>query len=136
MEQFMPDSKFSSEHDMPLSHYDLHGVVNHYGSLGFGHYVSFTKNAFDNNWYKYDDNIREQVKEEEIEKESAYLLFYVRKDIPDKDVSQILPNIEESVFLGKPVKTVGGKDGFIVEVFDHDSFNVKFKEEKTPKRLE
>ena len=46
--------------------YDLHGVVNHYGTLGFGHYVSFTRNPFDQKWYKYDDINAEEVSEEKI----------------------------------------------------------------------
>ena len=41
--------------------------------------------------------------ESQLEKESAYLLFYIRKDVIDKNVSFILPNIETSFFAGKPV---------------------------------
>lgn len=58
--------------------YNLHGIVNHYGSLGFGHYVSFVKNQFDEKWYRYDDMTREEVSESELHKESAYMLFYLR----------------------------------------------------------
>ncbi len=43
------------------SRYDLHGVVNHFGSMGYGHYISYLLNCFDNKWYKYDDNVREVV---------------------------------------------------------------------------
>ena len=46
------------------SQYDLHGIVNHYGTLGYGHYASFVKNYYDQTWYKYDDDIRIEVKEE------------------------------------------------------------------------
>ena len=38
--------------------YDLYGIVNHYGSLSFGHYVSIVKNLEENKWYKYDDSAR------------------------------------------------------------------------------
>lgn len=41
--------------------YDLYGIVNHYGSLSFGHYVSIVKNLEENKWYKYDDSARMQV---------------------------------------------------------------------------
>ena len=41
--------------------------------------------------------------ESQLEKESAYLLFYIRKDVIGKSVSYILPNIETSFFAGKPV---------------------------------
>lgn len=64
--------------------YDLHGMVNHYGTLGFGHYVSYTKNHIDKKWYRYDDLYREEVSEDSLHKASAYLLFYVRKDIAEK----------------------------------------------------
>ena len=85
--------------------YDLHGIVNHYGTLGFGHYISFTRNPFDNKWYKYDDLNREEVPEEKIHKESAYLLFYIRKDVLEQSLNQVIPNIESDLFPGKPIKT-------------------------------
>ena len=115
----------------------MHGTVNHYGTLGFGHYVSFVKNAFDQTWYKYDDNVRQEVKEDQIEKESAYLLFYIRKDVIDKDLSQLLPNIETSLFPGKPVRVKGltPKEGFILEVMSEDMVVVKFKDETMPRRV-
>lgn len=56
---FCSDAKFLKEtlHIDPM--YNLHGIVNHYGTLGFGHYVSFVKNEFDEKWYRYDDMKRE-----------------------------------------------------------------------------
>ena len=44
--------------------YDLYGVVNHYGSLHFGHYISIVKNAQENKWYQYDDSTRTLVNED------------------------------------------------------------------------
>ena len=93
MTAFTTDSRFIIEELKIDPSYNLHGVVNHYGTLGFGHYVSYTRNPFDNKWYNYDDRYREEVSEETINKESAYLLFYIRKDIENKDLSMILPNI-------------------------------------------
>ena len=78
--------------------------MNHYGQLGFGHYVSYTKNPFEDKWYRYDDLYREEVNENQINKESAYLLFYVRKDMESKDLSQVMPDIEKDYFVGKPIK--------------------------------
>ena len=94
--------------------YDLHGMVNHYGTLGFGHYVSYTKNHNDSKWYRYDDLYREEVTEDQLHKESAYLLFYVRKDLDSKLLEQVMPNIEDEYFAGKPVKFQNA-DGFVVE---------------------
>ena len=84
MTQFMSDAEFVKKELQIEPSYNLHGVVNHYGHLGFGHYVSYTKNPFDQKWYRYDDLSREEVDEKQINKESAYLLFYVRKDIEAK----------------------------------------------------
>ena len=75
---FCSDASFIRETLQIEPLYNLHGIVNHYGTLGFGHYVSFTRNPFDQKWYRYDDLNREEVQEEELHKESAYLLFYVR----------------------------------------------------------
>ena len=94
MSQFITDLNFVTQQLQIEVKYDLHGVVNHYGTLGFGHYVSFTRNPFDKKWYRYDDMNREEVSEEKIQKESAYLLFYVRRDLEHKTLAQILPDIE------------------------------------------
>jgi ubiquitin C-terminal hydrolase len=61
--------------------YDLYGIINHYGSLSFGHYISTIKNFDENQWYQYDDSHRTQISEDQIQKEAAYILFYVRKDL-------------------------------------------------------
>lgn len=90
---FCTDTKFLKETFEIEPIYDLHGIVNHYGTLGFGHYVSFVKNQFDGKWYKYDDLGREEVTEDKLHKESAYILFYLRKDVENKDVSQVMPHI-------------------------------------------
>jgi len=40
------DYKFTTNLDISTQ-YDLVGVINHYGSLSFGHYVSMSKNPYD-----------------------------------------------------------------------------------------
>lgn len=74
-------------------HYDLCGIINHYGSLTYGHYVSINKNPYDGKWYKYDDQFRIEIPESQIAKENAYILFYIRKDVLDKKLSDIFPSI-------------------------------------------
>lgn len=101
---FCSDAKFLKETLEIEPLYDLHGIVNHYGTLGFGHYVSFVKNHFEGKWYRYDDLSRDEVQEDHIHKESAYLLFYVRKDLESKAIADVMPDIEKDVFVGKPVK--------------------------------
>jgi ubiquitin C-terminal hydrolase len=52
--------------------YELFGVVNHFGSMTFGHYIAYVKK---NDWVTYDD---EKVKKCNVNGDNAYLLFYKR----------------------------------------------------------
>ncbi len=66
--------------------YDLFAVSNHYGSMGFGHYVTFAKNHLTKNWYKFDDARVTQISEAEICSPDAYILFYKRKSLANTEV--------------------------------------------------
>ena len=86
--------KNMSEHSEKNVTYDLYAVINHMGSLGGGHYVSYTKNPINGLWYHYDDSKCVQIPDEEVENElvtkSAYILFYkknngTRFDFSDSD---------------------------------------------------
>ena len=98
------------------SKYDLHGYVNHMGTLSNGHYTATLRNPFNRKWYVYDDHHVSEVSETGLMKEHAYLLFYVRKDLQHKNLRDSFPNIENDIFLGKPVKTQDGKDAYILEM--------------------
>ena len=90
-------------------HYDLYGIINHFGSLHFGHYTSLIKNLQENKWYQYDDSHRSFVPEDQIHKESAYILFYIRKDVQNKSrLDDIFPHLARDMFPGKPVTTDKG----------------------------
>lgn len=54
---FVTDVDFLNSMNIDLK-YDLYGIINHYGTLSFGHYVSIIKNLQENKWYKYDDSSR------------------------------------------------------------------------------
>ena len=60
--------------------YDLFGVVNHHGSLEYGHYTAFCKNYHDHKWYEYNDRIVKKIppenEEDIIVNKFAYVLFY------------------------------------------------------------
>jgi len=60
--------------------YDLFGVVNHSGSVNFGHYTANCKNWKDGKWYNFNDSFVSEVSEKDIVSRSAYLLFYERKN--------------------------------------------------------
>ncbi|OQR81726.1 ubiquitin-specific protease [Thraustotheca clavata] len=73
------------------THYDMYGVVNHQGALGGGHYTAYAKNRVDGNWYSYDDDRVRLIEESKVVTSSAYLCFYVRKDMDDLTVDTIFP---------------------------------------------
>lgn len=60
---FVHDQEFLKKQGID-STYDLYGIINHYGNLSFGHYISIIKNQNDGKWYKYDDSSRTPIQEE------------------------------------------------------------------------
>lgn len=61
--------------------YDLFGISNHYGNLGFGHYIAYAKNPFNQKWYEYDDTQVSEMNESNLITSGAYVLFYKSQDI-------------------------------------------------------
>mmetsp|Transcript_42310 Transcript_42310/g.64888 ORF Transcript_42310/g.64888 Transcript_42310/m.64888 type:complete len:160 (+) Transcript_42310:4156-4635(+) len=111
LSHFVQDYQFLVSQDISCQ-YDLFGIICHYGSLTYGHYISMVKNPYDQQWYKYDDQFRIQIQESQIQKENAYILFYIRKDLQHKTMEDVFPSINQT-FPGKPVRTKFG-DGFIL----------------------
>lgn len=60
--------------------YDLIGVCNHYGNLAGGHYTAYGLNKVENAWYLFDDNHVRRASESSVVSNSAYVLFYMRRD--------------------------------------------------------
>ncbi|NWS77589.1 UBP31 hydrolase, partial [Crotophaga sulcirostris] len=61
--------------------YDLYAVCNHHGTMQGGHYTgkSYCKNSVDGQWYCFDDSDVQQLSENEVCKQTAYILFYQRR---------------------------------------------------------
>nr|XP_033770250.1 ubiquitin carboxyl-terminal hydrolase 31 isoform X2 [Geotrypetes seraphini] len=59
--------------------YDLYAVCNHLGTMQGGHYTAYCKNSVDGLWYCFDDSDVQQLAEEEVCKQTAYILFYQRR---------------------------------------------------------
>jgi len=100
--------------------------------MSYGHYLSYLLNSFDNKWYKYDDSYREVIPESSVNKENAYILFYIRKDVASKSLTQIFPNIESDIFIGKPVTTRDKKQGFVTKLVEGRGVEVELKDSETP----
>ena len=69
--------------------YDLFAIGNHFGSMGFGHYIAYCKNHFDNVWYEFNDSSVSIVNENHLISSSAYTLFYKRKGIENINFNEI-----------------------------------------------
>ncbi|KAM9098783.1 ubiquitin carboxyl-terminal hydrolase 31 [Sarcophilus harrisii] len=59
--------------------YDLYAVCNHHGTMQGGHYTAYCKNSVDGLWYCFDDSDVQQLSEDEVCKQTAYILFYQRR---------------------------------------------------------
>ncbi|KAH8921304.1 cysteine proteinase, partial [Atractiella rhizophila] len=58
-------------------HYDLFGVINHFGNLSNGHYTAYVKSRQD--WYNMDDSRVIPFDADKVQARSAYILFYRRR---------------------------------------------------------
>ena len=65
--------------DKENSKYDLFAISQHYGGTGGGHYTAVCKNL-DGNWYDYNDASCEKIENKGIVNNSAYVLFYRKKN--------------------------------------------------------
>ena len=72
--KIVEESSFDSSKPMI---YDLYGVVNHYGSMSFGHYTAYVKNQ--DQWKTYDDSSVRNMTDSEVNSDAAYVLFYKRR---------------------------------------------------------
>ncbi|XP_042545768.1 ubiquitin carboxyl-terminal hydrolase 31 [Dipodomys spectabilis] len=59
--------------------YDLYAVCNHHGTMQGGHYTAYCKNSVDGLWYCFDDSEVQQLSEDEVCTQTAYILFYQRR---------------------------------------------------------
>mmetsp|Transcript_28147 Transcript_28147/g.77717 ORF Transcript_28147/g.77717 Transcript_28147/m.77717 type:complete len:672 (+) Transcript_28147:247-2262(+) len=60
--------------------YELYAVVNHSGSLSFGHYTAFCRvgECTERRWYHFNDTLVAPTSEASVVSASAYILFYQR----------------------------------------------------------
>ena len=82
--EFVEEAKPDEEYK-----YDLFAIANHYGSMGFGHYVAFAKNHFTNRWHEFNDSSVSDKREDDLVSSSAYVLFYRKKGTESKDYSEL-----------------------------------------------
>ncbi|XP_014674736.1 PREDICTED: ubiquitin carboxyl-terminal hydrolase 32-like [Priapulus caudatus] len=80
--------------DTTTPNYDLYAIACHTGILGGGHYVCYAKNP-NNKWYCYNDSSCKETTMEQVDGDSAYILFYERAGLGyeryQPDVSGLQP---------------------------------------------
>eukprot|EP00525_Craspedostauros_australis_P004126 CAMPEP_0198127626 /NCGR_PEP_ID=MMETSP1442-20131203/47596_1 /TAXON_ID= /ORGANISM="Craspedostauros australis, Strain CCMP3328" /LENGTH=236 /DNA_ID=CAMNT_0043787633 /DNA_START=23 /DNA_END=733 /DNA_ORIENTATION=+ len=67
--------------------YDLYGVVHHQGALSGGHYVASLKSEVDGQWRLFNDAQIFEIHESDVVDSSAYILFYIRRDVKTANLS-------------------------------------------------
>ena len=82
--EFVADAKEEEEYK-----YDLFAIANHYGSMGFGHYVAFAKNHFTQQWHEFNDSCVSRKDESDLVGSSAYVLFYRKKGTEGKNYDEL-----------------------------------------------
>ncbi|KAL6764576.1 hypothetical protein V8C86DRAFT_3084010 [Haematococcus lacustris] len=75
--------------------YQLYAVINHYGSLGGGHYTAFVQEPGSSRWFAYDDSRVTPVSIEEVCSPAAYVLFFRRKDDAARDPPDLLARLQD-----------------------------------------
>ncbi|GFH52642.1 hypothetical protein CTEN210_09118 [Chaetoceros tenuissimus] len=78
------EKEFVIDDDIPAT-YDLFGVVNHYGRMGFGHYNAYARRwnekVMEDDWMLFDDSsVRSGILKSDVVSNSGYLLFYRRRE--------------------------------------------------------
>lgn len=73
--------------------YDLFAVVNHFGALGAGHYVTYARSRADNKWRCFNDSRVSDLDASEVQSSAAYLLFYARRDLSDASIASVFPRV-------------------------------------------
>lgn len=80
-------SKMNSDNGRGEMLYDLYAVVHHQGALSGGHYVASLKSEIDGQWRLFNDAQIYEIHNRDVVDPSAYILFYIRRDVADQKLS-------------------------------------------------
>ena len=62
-----------------FNNYSLVATINHSGSLNNGHYWAIIKDDTTNQWFSCNDKVVFEIKADDLNNKTSYVLFYVRK---------------------------------------------------------
>jgi ubiquitin C-terminal hydrolase len=80
----------------PNSLYDLYAVIHHQGALSGGHYVASIKSETDGQWRLFNDAQIYEIHDRDVVDPSAYILFYIRRDVAKARLTDLWDVREES----------------------------------------
>eukprot|EP00484_Ammonia_sp_Unknown_P026685 CAMPEP_0197035046 /NCGR_PEP_ID=MMETSP1384-20130603/12943_1 /TAXON_ID=29189 /ORGANISM="Ammonia sp." /LENGTH=1182 /DNA_ID=CAMNT_0042465049 /DNA_START=2250 /DNA_END=5798 /DNA_ORIENTATION=+ len=87
-------SETETETESEQQLYDLFAVSIHSGGLGGGHYIAYAKNLDNQQWYEFDDSCVSQINEQDAYTSSAYVLFYVKRNLQTPSIASVANNTE------------------------------------------
>jgi hypothetical protein len=76
--------------------YDLYAVVHHQGALSGGHYVASLKSEVDGQWRLFNDAQVYEIHARDVVDASAYILFYIRRDVARAKLSDYWSVLEDT----------------------------------------
>lgn len=76
--------------------YDLYAVVNHVGALATGHYFAYIRSEIDGRWKCFNDHQCKEIDAKEVVSSSAYILFYIRRDMQYLSIEDLFPPVIRS----------------------------------------
>ncbi|CAF0856128.1 unnamed protein product [Brachionus calyciflorus] len=89
-----------------ITQYDLNSVICHYGGSEGGHYTSYARNYFNEEWYEFDDSFCRQVESLTVQNAQAYVLFYKKKNIKTDGINDQLRNLFASRVENKLIESM------------------------------
>ena len=80
--------------NVSISTYELRGFIKHDGDEKSGHNYSFCKNMFDDNWYKFNDSLVEDINDEP-DLNKIFFLCYIKIGSDSKKIGYIEKIVNE-----------------------------------------
>lgn len=93
--------------------YELYAVCNHHGTMQAGHYTAYCRNMVDQKWYSFDDQKVASIAERSVVTKDAYILFYQRKTLMEKNSNNINNVSSSSVPQKFPVNSHNSRKKFL-----------------------
>ncbi|KAI7813347.1 ubiquitin carboxyl-terminal hydrolase 20 [Triplophysa rosa] len=92
----------AKESPSQITTYDLLSVICHHGTAGSGHYIAYSQNVINGQWYEFDDQYVTEVHETVVQNAEAYVLFYRKsseESVRERQKVVALANLKEHSLL-------------------------------------